>query len=262
MLKVKFNGTDLTRQQSKFNYLDSTVAFDGSNYLEIGFTKPISNIFFNLTESGLTRTVAVEYYNGTEFTRVKNALDLTFGYTKSGFISWDKNQANEAKQTGEDLYWYRFTLATASSVVFKGIGPLFSEDSDLIGEYPTILDHLPEGRTSFAKFHESARKAIVTDLRKSGISVQGINEAKRKQLDAYDLLDIEEVRECSKFLTLSKIFGWLSDSTGDKWENLKDNYAAQAAGAITPLISIDKDNDGLQDDEEVGDTSVVLVGRL
>lgn len=263
MLKINFDSTDISRQQARFDYLPSSVAFDGTKSLYVGYSKPISNLYFNPVENSATREVSVKYFNGTEFTNVSGLLELTFGFTTPGFISWSKNQTTEEKTTvnGESLYWYQFTIP-AATVSFKGINVLFSDDNDLLGEYPSIMEHLPEGATTFVKFHESARKTLITDLRKEGISIKGIDDTRRKQLDAFDILDIEEVREASKFLTLSKIFGWVSDATGDKWEGNEEKYAAAAAGALTPLISLDTNNDGKEDDDEVADTRVVVIGRL
>lgn len=266
MLKINHDSTDISRQQGRYEYQPSALAFDGttSSGLYVGYTKPISNLYLNITSGSGEREITVEYFNGTVWQDVTGLLDLTFGLTQAGFVNWDKNLEDEAKTTveGSSLYWYRITPDAAATITFKGINTLFSDDSDLVSEYPTILDHLPEGKDSFVTFHESARKAIVTDLRKTGVSIKGIDETKRKQLDAFDILDKEEVREASKFLTLSKIFGWLSDNTGDKWEGLEAKYAREAAGAITPLISIDSDNDGKEDDSEVAETKVVLIGRL
>lgn len=264
MLKINFDNTDISRQQARYEYQESVVAFDGTKELLIGFTKPIYNLYLNLLFNEADRDLSVKYFNGTEFTQVKGMLDLTYGLSESGFLSWDKNQIGEAKTTllGESLYWYKLSLVEEVSVTFKGISTLFSDDFDLKSEYPSINEFLPDGVSSFVKFHESARKAIITDLRKSGITVQGIEETKRKQLDAFDILDKEEVREASKFLALSKIFNWVSDTAGDKYEILSNDYAAEAAGALTPLISLDTDNDGKEDDGEVAGTQPVLIGRL
>lgn len=265
MLKINFDSTDISRQQARYEYQASTVAFDGTKKLLVGFKKPISNLYLNLIPNSATRELTVEYFNGSSWSGVQGLVDLTFGLTESGFVHWYKNQATEAKTTleGESLYWYRFSIPEAT-ITFKGINTLFSDDFDLKGEFPTIMDHLPEGKDSFVTFHESARKAIVTDLRKTGVTIQGFSDEFRKQLDAFDLLDIEEVRESAKFLALSKIFKWLSDSAGDKWDALGNEFAAEAAGALTPIISIDQDNDGLADEDEVASDTpgVVLVGRL
>lgn len=260
MLKINFDNTDYSRQQARYEYQESLIAFDTTKKLTVAFTKPIYNLYVNLSAYTGERELSVQYFNGTTYVDVTGLLDLTFGLTESGFISWDKNQVNEAPDTG--LYVYEFNLSVAADVTFKGINTLFSDDFDLKAEYPSIMEHLPADANSFVKFHESARKAIITDLRKTGITIQGITEAKRKQLDAFDILDKEEVREASKFLTLSKIFNWLSDQAGDKYEGLAAKYEAEAAGAITPLISLDTNNDGKEDEEEVADPTVVLIGRL
>lgn len=262
MLKINFDSTDISREQSRFEYIVSTLELNQE--LLIGFYKPISSLFINLTTSQTENVLSVKYYNGSSFLDVSGLLDLTFGLTKSAFVSWNKNQTLEAKTTleGESLYWYKLELEDTATVNFKGIAPLFSDDFDLASEFPTIANHLPEDAESFVRFHESARKAIINDLRNAGFKVKPFDSSKNKQLDEYDILDKEEVRECSKFLTLSKIFFWLSDSAQDKWNQLADKYAAEAAGALTPLMSIDQDDNGKETDEEVADTHPILIGRL
>jgi hypothetical protein len=264
MLKIFFDGTNISREQARYEYQTSSVVFDTVDKLEVGFDKPLSSLYLNFTNNSATRTLSVEYYNGSSWVSVAGLTDLTFGLTIPGFVTWNKNQTTETATTlnGESMYWYRFNLSASATIAFKGIGVLFSDDYDLKGEFPTILDHLPEGKTSFVTFHESARKSIVTDLRRAGFKVQAEGATKPSQLTEYDILDKEEVREASKYLALSKIFNWLSDSPGDNFDTLADGFKADAAGAITPLISIDTDDDGLEDDEEVADTTPVIVGRL
>jgi hypothetical protein len=143
----------------------------------------------------------------------------------------------------------------------KGINTLFSDDNDLLAEYPSILNHLPENQETFIRFHESARKDIIKDLRDAGIKIPG-NGTVSKQIEAWDILDKDEVRECAKYTVLSKIFFWLSDAPEDKWERLGDKYQAEAAGALTPLITLDMNDDGKKDEGETVQPIVTLIGRL
>jgi hypothetical protein len=263
MLKIIFNSTDISREQSRFSYLASSLAFTGSNSILVGFKKPLSSLFFNVAINSGTRTLAVQYFNGTTYASVPGLNDLTYGLTRAGFITFNE-RTDEALTTesGTELYWYKFTLSEAATVSVSGIGVVFSDDEDLKGEYPSIMDFLPSGAETFIRFHESARKAIVKDLRKNGIKTLATGATTPGLLTEYDILDKEEVREASKFLALSKVFRWLSDSTGDNWDGLSKEYGAEAAGAISPLISIDSDDDGKTDDEEkLDNTGLVIVGR-
>ena len=269
MLTIKHDDVDISREQSRFEFLPSEVDFDG-NHLYVGYYKPISYLYLNLIHPhghpNDEHVLILAYWNGSDWDSVRGLKDFTFGLTRSGFVSWAKNQAGEQKTEvdSEELYWYRLTLNQPEEIIFKGIGPLFSDDQDLIGVYPDIMNKLPTGQTSFIRFHDEAVKDIVKDLRKIGLVIDGnrLDSSARKQIDAYDLLDKHEVREAAKYFTLSKIFSWLSDQTGDKWEQLAAKFESEAAGSMTPLITIDVNDNGLLEDYEKADPQPIIIGRL
>jgi hypothetical protein len=265
MLTIFHNSIDISREQSRYEFLSNAIDFNDGE-LHIGYYKPIHSLYLNFTNNNAIRNLSLQYYNGTSFDDVTNLKDLTFGLTKSGFVEWGINQVTEKKTTlnSKEMFWYKLNIDVLDEITFKGISVLFSDDYDLIAAYPTIFNHLPEDQTSFVRFHEEARKDIVKDLRRTGIVINGrpTDFKTRKQLDEFDLLDKDEVREASKLFTLSKIFGWLSDNPNDKYENLSNRYAANAAEALTPLITIDQNDDGLKSNSEAAQTTSVFIGRL
>lgn len=265
MLKIMYAGNDISREQSRYEYLPNTLDLNDYN-LFIGYYKPIDTLFINVVKNTNDLVLDVKYYATAGFESVTGVKDLTFGLSGPGFLSWNNKQVGQVKTElfGEELYWYQLTASTAHNIVFRGISTLFSDDYDLIAAYPSIMNHLPEGQESFVRFHEEAAKDIIIDLRRTGLVINGkLSEpAVRKQLDAFDLLDKEEVRDAAKYFTLSKIFSWLSDAPGDKWENLASKYEAEAAGSLTPLITIDKNDDGIKDEWEAADDMPIIVGRL
>jgi hypothetical protein len=269
MLTVIHNSVDISREQGRFEFLSSEVDFDGK-YLYVGYKKPIPHVYLNLNHphghGNANHTLTLSYWDGATWQSVKGLMDLTFGLTRSGSVKWNLNQPNEAKTTveGVDLYWYRLSLAPGEEIEFKGIGPLFSDDYDLVQVIPDIMDKLPTGQTSFVRFHDEALKDIVKDLRKAGLVIDNtrLDPSQRKQIDAYDLLDKEEIREAAKYFALSKIFAWLSDQPEDKWDQLSAKYQSEAAGSITPLITVDIDNNGLLDDSERAEPQPIIIGRL
>jgi hypothetical protein len=265
MLTIIHNSKDISREQARYEFLPSVIDFNNGDLL-IGYYKPISYIYLNQVSVSEERNITVKYYNGISFDNVSGLIDLSFGLNKPGFISWNKNQITEKKSTLEakELYWYKINVSVPGSVTLKGVSAVFSDDYDLEAVYPTIKNHLPEGQDTFVRFHEEAAKDIINDLKRTGIVINGIlqNGKERKQLDAFDLHDKEEVRDASKLFTLAKIFFWLSDAPGDKWEVLAAKYEADAAGSLTPLISIDQDDDGLKDEDEDAQDVAVYIGRL
>jgi hypothetical protein len=265
MLKIFHGAEDISREQSRFEYLTSNVSIF-YNTLSIGFYKPVNSLYFNVIKNDVVKITNLKYFNGISFEDVTGLKDLTFGLSGPGFISWKNGQISEAKTEveGVELYWYQVTVEDSEPIDLRGIGPLFSDDYDLIGIYPTILNHLPEGQNTFVRFHEEAARDIIIDLRRTGLVINGrlTDAAGRKQIDAFDLLDKEEVRDAAKYFALSKIFSWLSDSPGDKWENLASKYEAEAAGSLTPLITLDQNDNGIIEDYEEAADMPVIVGRL
>jgi hypothetical protein len=266
MLKIFHNGLDLSREQSRYEYLPNVIDFQDGD-LQVGYYKPISALFVNLLKNTDERNLSLKYYDGISWVEVSNLKDLTFGLKSPSFITWSKNQVNEKKTTlnDQELYWYKVSSTSTDPVTFKGISMLFSDDFDLIAAYPSIMNHLPEGQETFVRFHEEAAKDIINDLRRTGIVINNnlMDSSKRKKLDVFDLMDFEEVRESAKYFTLSKIFGWLSDAPNDKWQLLEAKFEAEAAGSLTPLITIDENDNGLLDEsEQLQPNNVVYVGRL
>jgi hypothetical protein len=265
MLKIVHNGSEISREQSRYEYLSSTLDLSEDS-LFIGYYKPINTLFLNVKKNTNDLVLDVKYYGTSGYESVVGLKDLTFGLSTPGFVSWNNKQVGQVKSElyGEELYWYQVTASSSHDIIFRGISTLFSDDYDLIAVYPSILNHLPEGQESFVRFHEEAAKDIIIDFRRTGIVIDGkmSNPIVRKQLDAFDLLNKEEVRDAAKYFTLSKIFAWLSDAPGDKWENLAAKYEAEAAGSLTPLITIDQNDNGLIDEEEEVADHPIYVGRL
>jgi hypothetical protein len=272
MLTIIHNSVDISREQSRFEFLPSEIDFDGK-HLFIGYYKPINHFFLNVPDREIDPldpvqdpSLVVAYWNGSSYEQVKGLKDFTFGLTQQGSVTFDLDQAGNTKkeEAGVELFYYRITLNSPDKITFKGIGPLFSDDHDLIAVYPDIMSKVPNGQTSFVRFHQEAVNDIVKDLRKMGLVIDGclMDASKRKQIDAYDLLEKDEVREAAKYFTLSKIFSWLSDQTGDKWEQLAAKYESEAAGSLTPLITIDENNNGKKDDWENAQPQPIIIGRL
>lgn len=265
MLTIKFDGQDVSTQQSRYEFVTSSHQFDGLKDLTVSFYKPVNCFYIHITKQEISKRLSVQYWNGVEWKEI-NHKDLTFGLSRSGFVSWDRNLSGEKDQSGEFTYKLQMTelngsdLVTPVSVDFKGVNLVFSDDWDLIEEYPSIMQHLPEGQETFIRFHATARDEILTDFKTAGIVVESGN--KRKQIDQWDLLDKDEVREASKFSALSKIFSWLSDTSGDRYDQLAKEYQAEAGSSLSPLISLDRDDDGLKDNNESVQTEVMIIGRM
>jgi hypothetical protein len=167
---------------------------------------------------------------------------------------WDRNLSGEKKTTinSIELFWYRISVSvTTSAVVFSGINLLLSDDIMLKEIEPNLVssDYYPLNTTSFIGFHQAARNEIIQRLRNEGKGVH--NGVSFSDLTVFDLLDFTQLSEASKYLTASQIYFNLSDAPEDKYaEKYKDYLKRYNEAYKTFYLSLDTNDDGLQDDEE------------
>jgi hypothetical protein len=137
-------------------------------------------------------------------------------------------------------------------MVLDGLNLIFNSDSDLKEEYPSINDMLPEGKTSFINFSVASRKDILSYFKAQGkLVTTGDFASDTKMIDQFDLLNYEEIRDASKFLTLAKIFYWVSDAVDDKWHQKAKMFEAKYGEKISMInLSIDKNDNGIADNTE------------
>jgi hypothetical protein len=134
---------------------------------------------------------------------------------------------------------------------------LFSSDDELVSHEPDILNYVRPGRNSFLNIHRSSQDRILTWLDEHRIwDVDG----NRLTKDA--IVDIEEVNDWSKFLTLEYIFQGLSNSVDDIFSTKAMNYRKLAEIARNrSSIRLDTDNDGDLDDQSPIDVRTIRMFR-
>jgi hypothetical protein len=267
MLKIYHNTTNYSKKLE--NYVDETQAITllNTDYLYVGYKKPINAFYVGMsTVSTGTRTFALEYYNGSAFTSVTNLDDGTIGFTRNGWVKWDRNQTNEAKTTinSVELYWYRVSVGTSTSAVtFLGINLLLSDDIMIKEMEPHLVDadFYPTGYTSFIPFHQAARNEIVQRLRNEGRGTY--NGSTFNDLTVFDLLDFSQLSEASKYFALSQIYFNLSDSTDDKyWQKFEDYLKRYNNAYRVFFLSLDTNDDGKQDADEKESFKSGLIVRV
>lgn len=263
MLKIYFHNTEVSYSMENYQENDYSFVLSTSEEISIGYYKPINAVYVEMkTANTNSASMNLYYYNGSAFQTVEKRDD-TKGLSKSGFVQWNRNLTNESKTThhGEYLYWYKIKLTVDSSaMLIQGINLVFSNDLDLKEEYPSILEMLPENEASFIRFHVASRKDIVSELRGQNKTIQTSNDI--KYIDQFDLLDFEEVRDASKFLTLSKILYWISDAVDDKWFQKAKQYEEKYGAKLGRVnLSIDNNNDGKKDKNEIGKVETLVIER-
>lgn len=117
---------------------------------------------------------------------------------------------------------------------------LFSNDSDLTKHEPDLLNWLPDGKNSYKYAHRRAQELILKYLDEKGYT------------DVYDdkllidaIVDIDEVKEWSTFLTLKLIFQGMKNAVDDVFSQKVQTYLEYEKQARDrAVLRIDLDNDG------------------
>lgn len=214
-LNIDYEGSDLSNSLSDFNADTETITLANTEYIYISKSSRFNHIYVALaTASTVSNTISVEVYSGSEWLSIE-AIDDTKGFTRDGFITINSEAIWNAS-TYSDFYGCHLRLSVAedtSAMVVQAINILLSDDRELVKEFPAITQtDFKLGATSFNPIHQSVRDGIIQDLRN-----QGVRKIDGSIFDAFDLVDIEEVRLAATYMALSKIFMNVSDNPEDNW---------------------------------------------
>ncbi len=248
---------DLSRDNFALASLSHT-----QDYIYFGLYKQFSSIYVEMyTANAAATTFAIEYYDGSSWTAIANPLDETKGFSRSGFIKWDLNQTNWASTTinSIDKYYIRMRPAADfdAGCIVRGINIVFSDDQDLKQEIPDVANFLSSAETSFILIHQACRDDIIQNIRNSGkvkynpFLVNTLIDNSFLEVDAWDFLEIDQIRQWSKYLALSKIMENMSKAENDiYWIRHKrfDEKAKEAASLY--YITLDITDDGKKDPGE------------
>ena len=253
-----YNGTTFT--DASFYMLNYgrdplTMHMHTNHFLYFGRVKPFNAFYIEMhNASNVNTTLAVQYYNGSSWVSVANLLDDTIAFTRSGFVQFDKPSdwaSNSVNSTS--LYWVRMAVAqdTANNTQFQGINLVFSDDEDLKGVYPYVTGYLTGQEKTFILRHENSRDLIIQDIRTRGFRKTNAQKTRYENIDAWDLMDINEVRMWSTYLTMENIFSSLQSQEGDLYKEKSIEYKAKAEFYKNLVyLTLDKDDDGIVSNTE------------
>lgn len=133
---------------------------------------------------------------------------------------------------------------TASIVsVTSATDRLFSNDNDIYKHESDLDRFLPAGKSSFNYAHRASQGIILDKL-----AQRGIYNTDGTLLTKDNIYNIEEVRQWSKYLTLSNIYYNVQNEVNDVFAVKAKQYADMAdIAANKAILSLDFDADGTQD---------------
>jgi len=224
------------------------------DYHYIGFHKPFNALYVELTTANTqANTFTAEVFDGTLWNAVDDFHDDSKGYTRSGFITWEKAGMKTTEIDGEDKFFIRLRPSddhTATTI--QGINLVFSDDIMMQQHFFEVNDStlIPSGQSSHIMSHVAARNEIVQWLRKAGY-IKRVSFTNVDNYTRWELHDIHEIRQAATFMALSNIFFNLSDNPEDGWFRKYQEYRTRAQEELALVtLSTDEDDDGVVDDSE------------
>lgn len=237
------NLLDYSRGFEDFSYISS------EDFIFIGFYKPINTVYVEMNAvSPDSESITLEYFNGSSYVGCEGLYDDTDGFTRSGFLRWNRGQSEESEAVvdGSTKYWYRLSLSGDTSFSIKGLNIVFSDDQDIKREVFEIDKFLPKNETSHILTHVAARDEIIQRLNNSGRAKHVGNE--KYDITSFDLLDVSQVKLASTKLAIAKIYHAASDEVDDSYYQKYEAYKSEADGIIQNMyIDTDIDDDGVSD---------------
>lgn len=249
------NGSFVNLKESAADYIRDPFNLElvsAEDYLYLGYFKPFNACYVALdTANANSNSFTAEYWDGSSWT----SLDLTDesrGFTRSGFLFWDRSAMKSTSVNGSEAYYVRLKPdSDHSAASVRGINLVFADDNSLKEEFFEIDNSnlLPSGESNHLVHHVAARNTIVQRLRNMGYL-----KSENEDLTQWDLNDHFQIKQAAVMLALSKIFFLLSDSTEDTWWSKYMEYQKRYEEAFNLyVLSVDQDNDGQEDTGEASE---------
>ena len=197
------------------------------------------------TRIDCTRSFVVDETSAITLMRVKPSVTDSFiDITANKYLDWSYSLAGinaiELEITTDGAPQVFAAKLTSISVADDY---LFSSDADITPHEDDILNYVIAGRDSFLDKHRVAQERVMTYL-----NDQRIWDESGSKLSPSAIVNIDEVRDWSKFQTLAIIFEGISNQVGDifsvkaeKYKGLMERSRASAA------LRLDRSGDGNED---------------
>ena len=195
-----------------------------------------------------------------DVTGLLTALEFEKGWYLDWQYSTDGDKTISLKVTTTDgapvpvLTEHTFTKTLA--VIDEVDDKLFSTDEMLTSVVSDILRWVPEGRNSFKREHRDAQKRILAWLDENGFK-----DTSGNKLTKASIVDVSEVREWSKYLTLMIIYDGISNAIDDVFQQQARRFESLSVTARNrKYLRVDYTGDGtVSTGEKYAQTTVKLV---
>lgn len=250
---LSFDGSDFTdnsKLAGDFARGGFDVELSDTQYLYVGFYKPLSTFFIELeTPSDAPTQLTLEYFNGSQWLQCSSVHDDTNAFSRSGFIQV-KGCAQSLVEINEiSKYFYRLSTSGLTEARLKGLGLIYSDDQSLINEYNPISKFLGS-RKSFVNVHVSVRDDIIQHLTNIG-KMKIDSKGEYIKLSPYDLLDISDIKLAATHGALAKLLHEASDEPNDTYDvKSKQHYSKYLGLLAKSPITLDLDDDGIKSSSE------------
>lgn len=142
------------------------------------------------------------------------------------------------------------TYMAGVNVLTEDIDALLSNDNDILPFEPKINRYLPSGKNSFIYAHRKAQERIIAYLDEQRMWKS--DGSRYNKLDLSTVTDPEfkeQFKQWSSFETLLIIFESFQVSSGDVFQEKKNEYTALRNSARTrSALRLDQDGDGVLDE--------------
>ena len=262
LIKNDQNGSFVDQSVIAKDYLrdDFNVLIEsGVSELYIGLYKPFNSFYVEQATfvSSLLNPGFVFEINSNAITVEDDTQELK----RSGFMLFEKPES-WVKETidGVEAFWLKISnTGDAVDINARAINIVFSDDNDLEQEVRNITDLLAKNDTTFIAYHVAARNEIIQTLRNGG-HTKMVDDLIRN-ITKWDILSFGEIRQASKYLTLSKIFFDASSNVEDKFYSKFRDYQGMFGKAFDLwIMSLDTKDDGIYNqDDDLVDNSIEII---
>jgi hypothetical protein len=202
------------------------------------YTVSSSNNIVTISATGSFKPVTSPLVTMLQFDPDKSAATSQV----SSFVGYGQRIITVVASNGTDTNTKYFYIN-----VFSEAGDyLFSSDQDLIAHEPDIMKWVIDGRSSFKDVYRRAQKIIVAWLDEKGFVNQYMEKYTKR-----DIIDIEEVKQWSTYMSLRLIMNGISNAQDDVFSIKAKQYELLEIGARQRVIlRLDTNKDGIADATE------------